>query len=77
VVLPLHVVAQNPKQKVTLRLALDYAICEKLCVPAKGAATLDLSAAASPQDAALTAAETAVPKEARLGDAAPLAVRSI
>ena len=36
VVFPLHVVPQDASRPVTLRLKLDYAVCEKLCVPAKG-----------------------------------------
>ena len=34
VVLPLHVVPQDAGKPVTLNLKLDYAVCEKLCVPA-------------------------------------------
>jgi DsbC/DsbD-like thiol-disulfide interchange protein len=77
VTLPLHVVAQDPKRPVTLRLALDYAICEKLCVPAKGSARLDLAGAPSGYGAALAAAEAQVPKVSHLGDAAPLAIRTV
>src|SRR5271170_5743974 len=40
VLLPLDIVPADPKQPVTLRLTLEYAICEKLCIPAVGAATL-------------------------------------
>jgi DsbC/DsbD-like thiol-disulfide interchange protein len=76
VLLPLEVVPANPKQPVTLRVSLDYAICEKLCVPATGSATLALGSASS-FDAALAAAEAQVPKSAALGDGAPLAIRSI
>jgi DsbC/DsbD-like thiol-disulfide interchange protein len=76
VLLPLEVVPANPKQPVTLRVSLEYAICEKLCVPATGSAALALGAAAS-FDAALAAAEAQVPKPAALGDGAPLAIRSI
>ena len=36
VILPLRVVPQDAAKPVTLRLKLDYAICEKLCVPAAG-----------------------------------------
>lgn len=55
VVLPLRVVAKDPRRPVSLRLALDYAICERLCVPAKGSARLDLAAAStSRQSAAAT-----------------------
>src|SRR5262249_18013741 len=36
VIFPLVVVPQDPAKPVVLRLKLDYAICEKLCVPADG-----------------------------------------
>jgi DsbC/DsbD-like thiol-disulfide interchange protein len=77
VTLPLHVVAANPKRPVTLRLAVDYAICEKLCVPAKGAAKLDLARAPSPYDATLAAAEAQVPRQARLGEASSLGIGAV
>ena len=75
--LPLHVVAADPKRPVTLRLSVDYAICENLCVPAKGTATLDLHRASSPFDSAVAAAEAVVPQSVRLGDGAPLSIRSV
>src|SRR6202521_3379719 len=56
VVLPLRVVPENPRRPVTLRLDLDYAICERLCIPAKGSARLELGRAPSLQDTALAAA---------------------
>ena len=77
VLLPLRVVAADAKRPVTLRVDLDYAICERLCVPAKGSARLDLDGARSAHDAALGAAEAAVPKPARLGDEGALAIRAI
>jgi DsbC/DsbD-like thiol-disulfide interchange protein len=76
VLLPLDIVPANPGQPVTLRVTLEYAICEKLCVPAAGSAALGLGAASS-FDAALAAAEAKVPKSAALGDGAPLAIRSV
>ena len=36
VILPLRVVPQDAGKPVALRLKLDYAVCEKLCVPADG-----------------------------------------
>ena len=39
VILPLAVVPQNRAKPVTLRLKLDYAVYEKLCVPAEGKAS--------------------------------------
>ena len=76
VLLPLDVVAANPTRPVTLRVVVDYAICEKLCIPAKGSAALGLGAA-SAFDAALAAAQAQVPKPAALGDSAALAIRSV
>jgi DsbC/DsbD-like thiol-disulfide interchange protein len=77
VVLPLRVVAENPQRPVTLRLNLDYAVCERLCVPAKGSAQLELGRAPSPHDAALAMAEAHVPAPSRLGESGPLAIRSV
>jgi DsbC/DsbD-like thiol-disulfide interchange protein len=76
VLMPLDIVAADPKQPVTLRLMLEYAICEKLCIPAVGSATLAVPAPSS-FDRALAAAAVHVPHEATLGDAGPLAVRSV
>jgi len=77
VLLPLRVVPENPQRPVRLRLNLDYAVCERLCVPAKGTAQLELGRAPSPHDAALAAAEARVPTQSRLGEAGPLAIRSV
>ena len=77
VIFPLRIVAQDPAKPVLLRLKLDYAVCEKLCVPADGEAELLLDGGASSLDAVLTAAEARVPKPAKLGDTAPLAVRAV
>src|SRR6266568_6675285 len=33
VVLPLRIVVKNPDKPVTLRAAINYAVCEKLCIP--------------------------------------------
>jgi DsbC/DsbD-like thiol-disulfide interchange protein len=76
VLLPLDIVPANPAQPVTLRIALEYAICEKICIPAAGSAALGLGAASS-FEAALAAAQAQVPKPAALGDSAPFAIRSI
>jgi DsbC/DsbD-like thiol-disulfide interchange protein len=75
--LPLRVTPRDPAKPAVLRLKLDYAICEKLCVPAAGKAELSLPGTPSPHDARLDAAEALVPKPASLGAAAPLAIRAI
>jgi hypothetical protein len=46
-------------------------------VPAKGTAQLALGRGPSPHDAALAAAEAHVPAPSRLGEASPLAIRSV
>jgi DsbC/DsbD-like thiol-disulfide interchange protein len=62
VIFPLQVTAKEPGKAVKLHVKLDYAVCEKLCVPTEGAAELALSAGPSSQDALLAAAERRVPK---------------
>ena len=76
VLLPLEIVPTKPAQPVTLRVAIDYAICEKICIPAVGSAALGLGVASS-FDAALAAAQAQVPKPVALGEGAPLAIRSV
>jgi DsbC/DsbD-like thiol-disulfide interchange protein len=63
VVFPLIVSALQPDKPVLLRLKLDYAVCEKLCVPAEGRAELPLTATDSTHDSVLVAAEALVPKQ--------------
>lgn len=74
VVFPLHIVPKNPDLPTTLRLALDYAVCEKLCVPAKGEAMLELARMSSPHDLRLAAAEARAPKQARVGEGSSLSI---
>jgi len=77
VILPLHVVAENPKRPVTLRLVIDYAVCDKLCVPSKGTAMLDLARTSSAHDSRLAAAEAQVPKPVRMGETSPFGVVTV
>jgi DsbC/DsbD-like thiol-disulfide interchange protein len=77
VIFPLSVTPKDPRLPAVLRLDLEYALCEKLCVPASGKAELTLSAPSSDLDAELTNAETRVPQAARIGDPGPLAIRSV
>jgi len=63
VIFPLVISPLQPDKPVYLRMKIDYAVCEKLCVPAAGRAELTLSAADSALDSALAAAETRVPKQ--------------
>jgi DsbC/DsbD-like thiol-disulfide interchange protein len=77
VILPLRVIAQDPGKPVLLRLKLDYAICEKLCVPAEARAELALAPLRSSFDAALAMAEGRVPKKLAVGEGQALSVRSV
>jgi DsbC/DsbD-like thiol-disulfide interchange protein len=77
VMFPVHAVRENPKRPATLRLALDYAICEKLCVPARGQVTLQLSPAPTLHESRLAAAELEVPKAARVGEPAPFGIAAV
>jgi len=77
VIFPLQVEAQNPSKPVTLRLKLDYAVCEKLCVPAEAKAELVLTDASNANEAALAAGESRVPRPSRVGEAGALSIVSI
>jgi DsbC/DsbD-like thiol-disulfide interchange protein len=91
VVWPLAIVPHDRAKPVKLRLKLDYAVCEKLCVPAEAKVELVLndkgsrlssaqgllSQTASPQESTLSAAEARVPKKLALGEGAALVVRSV
>jgi len=62
IIFPVVVSPQQVGKPVRLRVKVDYAICEKLCVPAEGLAELTLQTGDSKHNPALTTAETRVPK---------------
>jgi DsbC/DsbD-like thiol-disulfide interchange protein len=62
VIFPVAVLPEQPGKPVRLRVKVDYAVCEKLCVPAEGRAELILQAGDSKNNSALMAAEAHVPK---------------
>lgn len=68
VIFPVQVTPKDPAKPATLRIKLEYAVCEKLCVPAEGAAELALAAGDSAQEEALKAAEARVPAKAAATD---------
>lgn len=76
-VLPLRIMAKQPDKPVTLRAAISYAVCEKLCVPVEAKSELTFTSSASTEDAALMAALQAVPQPARIGDTNVLSVRGV
>lgn len=77
VVLPLRIVAKDAGKPVTLRAAIQYAVCDKLCIPLETSAEVQFSEAVSTQDSALKAALERLPQPARIGDAGPVAVRGL
>jgi DsbC/DsbD-like thiol-disulfide interchange protein len=77
VILPLRVTPQDPAKLVRLEIKLDYAVCEKLCVPAQGRAALALAGGQSAQEARLATAEARVPRKVALGVEGTLTVRSV
>jgi DsbC/DsbD-like thiol-disulfide interchange protein len=76
VILPVSVVLSDPAKPAVLRLKRDYAVCEKLCVPAEAKLELTLTGKPSSTDADVAAAEARLPKAVRIGDAGPLAIRA-
>ncbi|MDO8876070.1 MAG: protein-disulfide reductase DsbD family protein [Pseudolabrys sp.] len=68
VIFPVQVVPGQAGKPVTLRLKLEYAVCEKLCVPAEGRAELPVGTGPSANEASLAAAEAQVPVPASTAD---------
>src|SRR3954464_7836587 len=77
VVLPLRIVAKNADKPVTLRADINYAVCEKLCIPVEASTELAFTSVASTEDSTLSAALDAVPKPATIGDPNPLTIRDV
>jgi DsbC/DsbD-like thiol-disulfide interchange protein len=74
VVFPVQVTPREAGKPAVLRVKLDYAICEKLCVPAEAQLELPLDGAAGGHAARLAAAQARVPKPVA-ADALGLSVR--
>src|SRR5258707_4381679 len=77
VVLPLRIVAKNADKPVTLRADINYAVCEKLCIPVEASTELAFTSVASTEDSALSAALDTVPNPASIGDPNPLTIRDV
>src|SRR6202048_5170104 len=77
VVLPLRIVAKSADKPVTLRADINYAVCEKLCIPVQANAELSITSVASTEDSALFAALDTVPKPANVGAPNPLTIRDV
>ena len=77
VVLPLRIVPKNTDRPVTLRAAISYAVCEKICIPVEASTELAFASVASTEDSVLSAALDTVPKPASVGDPNPLTIRDV
>ena len=77
VVIPFRVTPKDASKPVDLRLALDFAVCEKVCQPANAALDLSLPAGgAAPSSASLAAALDAVPRLVTLDAGGALGIAS-
>lgn len=77
VLLPLRIITKSPDKPVTLRASINYAVCEKLCLPVEAEAELAFRSVASTEDSAIAAALDTVPKPAKIGDATPVSIREV
>jgi DsbC/DsbD-like thiol-disulfide interchange protein len=77
VVLPLRIVPKSNDKPVTLRASINYAVCEKICIPVEANAELTFASVASTEDNVLFAALDTVPKPASIGDPNPLTIRDV
>jgi DsbC/DsbD-like thiol-disulfide interchange protein len=77
IVLPLRIVVKSADKPVTLRADINYAVCEKICIPVEASAELAFTSVASTEDNALFAALETVPKPANVGDPNPLTIRDV
>jgi DsbC/DsbD-like thiol-disulfide interchange protein len=77
VVLPLRIVPKTNDKPVTLRVEINYAVCEKLCIPVEASTELTFASVASTEDSVLFAALDTVPKPASVGDPNPLTIRDV
>lgn len=68
VIFPIQVVPRDAAKPVTLRMKIEYAVCEKLCIPAEGRAELPVAIGPSTSDTALAASEARVPQAAAAAD---------
>jgi DsbC/DsbD-like thiol-disulfide interchange protein len=77
VVFPLHVTRADATKPAVLRADVDYAICEKLCVPAEAKLEIALDSSQTTESKSLDANEARVPQQATLGAAGALAITKI
>lgn len=72
VVLPVRVAPREPNKPVDLALELDYAACEKICIPVHASLQLSMPASDNSETQKLAAAEASVPRQLSAQDLARL-----
>jgi DsbC/DsbD-like thiol-disulfide interchange protein len=77
VVLPLRIVPKSTDKPVTLRADINYAVCEKICIPVEASTELAFATVASTEDNVLFTALDTVPKPASIGDPNPLTILDV
>lgn len=77
VIFPLRVRAADPSKPVFLKLNLDYAICERMCVPASAKLELPLTGTPTAHTPSLQASEGKVPKSAAIGEGDTLRIKMV
>ncbi len=74
VIFPLRIRPVDPTRPVKLALKLEFAVCEKLCIPAEARVRLEVPASGAASVPALIAAEANVPRRAKLGETGSLTI---
>src|SRR5690606_14364867 len=69
VIFPLLVTPKDASRPVRLHVVVDYAVCEKLCIPAQGTVELILDGGTGTAEPRLAAAEARVPSAASAAEA--------
>jgi DsbC/DsbD-like thiol-disulfide interchange protein len=77
IILPLQVRAKDPARAVSLRVKLDFGVCEKICIPAEAKAALEIPAGFAEKNALLDTADTRVPTAAKVGKTKSLGIVSV
>jgi DsbC/DsbD-like thiol-disulfide interchange protein len=77
VVFPLRIEPRDASKPVALRLKLDYAICEKLCIPVDAKTDISLTGIAKANEALLSAAEARVPRTAGLAQPGDVSIAAV
>jgi DsbC/DsbD-like thiol-disulfide interchange protein len=76
VLFPLSIEPKDAAKPVVLRVTLDYAICEKVCIPVQARGELTIKSGAT-AGSAIAKAENTVPRVQALGADASLSVKAI